>query len=155
MTVNAKPSLRVAVIRNYVTTEQWGKDMVANIHNLVHATIPDARVEDFANIDGGSLPSAADFDVVILTGGVYDLTIAEVEPWVADMIRWIQETVALPNAPKLLGLCWGHQVIARALGGHVETRQDGYKVGDISPVDRLSVDSVADMTCRLGWRRSP
>lgn len=129
MTVNPRPSLRVAVVRNYVTADQWGKDMVANIHKLVRDSVPNAKIEDFAIIDGGALPIAEQFDLVILTGGVYDLTIAEVEPWVGATLTWIQETVAMPDAPKLLGLCWGHQVIARALDGRVETRPDnGYFV---------------------------
>lgn len=101
-----------------------GKRYGGHIHKLVYDSVPDAQIADFAILDGGELPVASLYDLVILTGGVYDLTIVEVEPWVAATISWIQATVAMPDAPKLLGLCWGHQVIARALDGRVETRPD-------------------------------
>lgn len=158
MTVNNKPSQRVAVVRNYTTTEQWGKDMITSIHKLVLDSSSNALIDDFCVIEGGPLPDATQFDVVILTGGVYDLTIEDVEPWVADTISWIQRTVALPDAPKLLGLCWGHQVIARALGGHVETRSDGYYVSSArKPASVNSYRAILRLThiCnRLDSKRS-
>lgn len=157
MTVNNKPSQRVAVIRNYTTTEQWGKDMITSIHKLVLDSSSNALIEDFCVIEGGPLPDATQFDVVILTGGVYDLTIEDVEPWVADTISWIQKTVALSDAPKLLGLCWGHQVIARALGGHVETRPDGYYVSSASKPTFVRFNgAILRLTYtrdRLDWKR--
>lgn len=113
---------RVAIIRNYTLDADWGQQMLDSIADLVRTSRPDASVEFFAPIDDeGSFPDATAFDLVILTGGVMDLTVAEEEydPWVSKMMVWVREAVGRSPVPKLLDICWAHQLIARALGGEI------------------------------------
>ncbi len=116
---------RVAIIRNYKLDGQWGQDMLDSFSKLILAAEPYAVVQHFQPIDGGPLPEASNYDLVILTGGTYDLTQPEVDIWVAALLDWIRNTVASSPQTKLLGICWGHQAIAHALGGKIAYREGG------------------------------
>ena len=116
---------RVAIIRNYLLDGSWGQDMLDSFSQLVLAAEPDAHIQYFQALEGGDLPDASRFDLVILTGGTYDLTLPDTDPWVAKLLGWIRETVSHNPETKLLGICWGHQAISHALGGKIAYRKDG------------------------------
>ncbi|ETN45929.1 uncharacterized protein HMPREF1541_00111 [Cyphellophora europaea CBS 101466] len=127
------PFPRVAILRNYpldVETE-WGQQMLDSIAGLVRQSQPEAAIEYYAPIDGGDTPDAASFNLVILTGGTWDITLPEeqFDPWVARTVNWIRQTVRESPSTKLVGICWGHQVIARALGGTVVYGKAGTLIG--------------------------
>ena len=80
---------------------------------------------DYADIDAtGPLPFPEAHDAFLITGspaGVYDGL-----PWIAPLIQWIREA---RRRTKLVGICFGHQIMAEALGGHVEKSSKGWGVG--------------------------
>lgn len=47
--------------------------------------------------------------------------------WVKELIKFVQELHA--NKKKLLGICFGHQLIAHALGGEVVNSDKGWGIG--------------------------
>ncbi|KAI1615878.1 class I glutamine amidotransferase-like protein [Exophiala viscosa] len=116
---------RVAIIRNYLLDGSWGQDMLDSFSRLILAAEPDANIQYFQPLEGGDLPDASRFDLVILTGGTYDLTLPDTDPWVAKLLGWIRDTVSHNPETKLLGICWGHQAISHALGGKIAYRKDG------------------------------
>ncbi|MBW8303772.1 MAG: type 1 glutamine amidotransferase [Brevundimonas sp.] len=72
----------------------------------------------------GEWPDPAAFDAAIITGsaaGVY-----EDHPWIADLLDWIR---AAKGRTGLIGVCFGHQAMAQALGGRVEKSDRGWGVG--------------------------
>ena len=72
--------------------------------------------------------SVTDADAWLISGsrhGVY-----EDHPWIKPLERFIQDIYAA-KVP-LVGICFGHQIIAQALGGHVEKFQGGWSVGSTS-----------------------
>lgn len=72
----------------------------------------------------GEWPDPAAFDAAIITGsaaGVY-----EDHPWIADLLDWIR---AARGRTALIGVCFGHQAMAEALGGRVEKSDRGWGVG--------------------------
>lgn len=72
----------------------------------------------------GPLPDAGAFDGVMITGspaGVYDDL-----PWIPHLLDWIRSA---RGRTRLVGICFGHQAMAQALGGHVEKSERGWGVG--------------------------
>jgi len=49
------------------------------------------------------------------------------EMWIADLESWTRDTVS--SGVPTLGICFGHQLMARALGGVVERADNGWGVG--------------------------
>ena len=73
---------------------------------------------DVAN-DSNPFPNFADFDVVALMGSVRSLTNKpEIDTWVFDELELIRAAHAAGQP--MLGICFGGQLIAEALGGSVE-----------------------------------
>ncbi|HVZ29880.1 MAG TPA: gamma-glutamyl-gamma-aminobutyrate hydrolase family protein [Asticcacaulis sp.] len=73
----------------------------------------------------GELPDYDDgFAGVVITGspaGVY-----ESDPWIGQLIGWLRGLD--PDIPAV-GICFGHQIMAQAWGGHVEKSHKGWGVG--------------------------
>ena len=80
----------------------------------------------FYQVQQGELPASADeCDAWLITGskaGVYDDL-----PWIAPLQEWIRNAHAQDK--KLLGICFGHQLLAHTLGGHAARSPKGWGVG--------------------------
>jgi GMP synthase-like glutamine amidotransferase len=103
----------------------YPNDGLKVVHRL-QALRPDWH---FAVVDlpaGERLESLHGVDGVVITGSPASVNDAAL-PWVADLLRLI---VAL-DAQRVptIGLCFGHQAIAKALGGRVETHTGGWGLG--------------------------
>ena len=75
------------------------------------------------DVQAGELPDPGAHQAVLITGspaGVYDPY-----PWIAPL----QEFIRSATAAKMVGVCFGHQVMAEALGGHVEKSDKGWGAG--------------------------
>lgn len=76
-------------------------------------------------VDGDFPPSPEAADAWLVTGSKHGAY--EDHPWIPpleDLIRAIRDA-EIP----LVGSCFGHQIIAKALGGHVEKFDGGWSVG--------------------------
>ena len=78
-------------------------------------------------MDGDNITTAdmGEQDAYLITGSkasVYDKT-----PWILSLTGFVQELHS--RRKKLVGICFGHQLIARALGGRVEKSPKGWGVG--------------------------
>ncbi len=81
---------------------------------------------DFRTFDvqAGEWPDPEAFDAAIVTGssaGVY-----ETDGWIAELLDWIRSA---RGRTRLVGVCFGHQAMAQALGGRVEKSGRGWGVG--------------------------
>ena len=74
----------------------------------------------------GEFPADANFyDAYVITGspsGAY-----EADPWIVELMAFIRRSYQLGK--KLVGICFGHQILAQALGGHVEKSAKGWGLG--------------------------
>jgi GMP synthase-like glutamine amidotransferase len=64
-------------------------------------------------------------DAYLLTGspqGVYDP-----DPWIPQLADFLQQSYAAGQ--KLVGICFGHQMLAHTLGGHTEKSEKGWGMG--------------------------
>ena len=81
---------------------------------------------DIFHTPSGQFPvSYADYDAVLLTGSQADAF--STEPWVLALRGHVQQLLA--NKKKMLGICFGHQLIALCLGAQVARSGNGWGVG--------------------------
>jgi GMP synthase-like glutamine amidotransferase len=78
------------------------------------------------DVAGGQFPYSIDAcDAYLITGspkGVYDA-----DEWIAELAAFIRD--AYQTGKKLVGICFGHQILAHALGGHSERSEKGWGLG--------------------------
>jgi GMP synthase-like glutamine amidotransferase len=81
------------------------------------------QIESF-DVAAGELPAdPAAHGAYLITGspaGVYDPL-----PWIAPLSDFIRSA----ETSKMVGICFGHQIMAEALGGHVVKSEKGWGVG--------------------------
>ena len=80
------------------------------------------EIETF-DVPSGQFPEPGAHDAALITGspaGVY-----EPLPWMAPLMAFIRAD----KDSKMVGICFGHQVMAEALGGHVEKSDKGWGAG--------------------------
>jgi GMP synthase-like glutamine amidotransferase len=83
---------------------------------------PAFEIESF-DVQAGEFPQPAAHHAYMITGspaGVY-----EDLPWIEPLEEFIRSA----DGAKMVGICFGHQVMAEALGGHVEKSDKGWGAG--------------------------
>lgn len=84
---------------------------------------------DVYNTQHGQYPAAFDdYDAVLLTGSRAD-SFSD-EPWVVELRKRV--TVLLRQKKKMVGVCFGHQLIALCLGAPVGRAPQGWGVGRLT-----------------------
>ncbi len=104
--------------------DDW-PDYPAMFRQLISDADNSLEWEVIALSDGETLPDPAGLDAILITGspaGVYDP-----EPWMTmlfDFIRW-----AAAERTPMVGVCFGHQAMAEALGGHAAKSSRSWGLG--------------------------
>jgi GMP synthase-like glutamine amidotransferase len=83
---------------------------------------PEFDIERF-DVQAGELPDPNAHDAVLITGspaGVY-----EPLPWIEPLQQFIRSA----KDSRMVGVCFGHQVLAEALGGRVKKSDKGWGAG--------------------------
>ncbi len=74
----------------------------------------------------GEFPAALDeCDAYLITGS--PCSVYDTYPWIKDMENFIHHVYA--DGTPLVGICFGHQLIAQSLGGKVRLADDGWLLG--------------------------
>jgi GMP synthase (glutamine-hydrolysing) len=77
---------------------------------------------------GSALPRYSDLAAVIITGSHSSVT--EQLDWSQDIAAWIPGV--LSRHIPILGICYGHQLMAHALGGRVADNPNGLEIGTVN-----------------------
>lgn len=136
--------IRLGILETGRPPEELGKtygDYPEMMKNWL--ALPESEVLRFAVLDG-EIPAAADVaDLWVITGsrhGVY-----EDHPWIAPFENFIRS--CRDASVPMIGICFGHQIIAQALGGRVEKSGKGWGLGvhqyDIIPANK-SLEQLGD-----------
>ncbi|KAJ5582176.1 hypothetical protein N7535_000796 [Penicillium sp. DV-2018c] len=70
-------------------------------------------------------PDLAGVDALLLTGSKHDAWADD--EWIRDLTSKVRETVITHKKP-VIGVCFGHQILARALGARVGRNELGWEV---------------------------
>ena len=87
----------------------------------------DADVEcQIFNVVHGEYPAASEpFDAYLVTGSKAD-SFAN-DPWIVTLRTYLHERFVRGDV--LLGICFGHQILALVLGGHTQRSNKGWGIG--------------------------
>lgn len=102
-------------------------DMFRRLFGHPDAQLPERSVPEFCDIDavGGSLPETFDCDAYVITGSrhsVYDDL-----PWITPLAHFVD--AAMAKRRRVVGICFGHQLLAHCFGGAVGPAAAGWRVG--------------------------
>ncbi|TQQ82864.1 type 1 glutamine amidotransferase [Halonotius terrestris] len=96
----------------------------------------DADLVEF-DVNNGEFPRSTDgFDAVVVTGS--RASVYWDEPWIDPLVEFVAD--AADAGLPVLGVCYGHQVVAEALGGQV-AGMDDFELG-YSEIDRVGDDPL-------------
>lgn len=91
---------------------------------LLNSVRPDWQFEVFS-VKDGDFPASLDFDGLLITGS--PASVHEEASWIPRLEKLVR-TASAARIP-MFGACFGHQVIARALGSRVIYNPDGWALG--------------------------
>ncbi|OJI96192.1 hypothetical protein ASPVEDRAFT_120074 [Aspergillus versicolor CBS 583.65] len=82
-------------------------------------------ISRFDVVTAQEYPDLDNFDALLLTGSKHD-SFAD-HPWILKLVEFTKKALAHPSV-KLLGVCFGHQIIARAMGYEVGRNSAGWEI---------------------------
>lgn len=94
-------------------------------YNLFRPVNPELTF-DISRVMDGELPEQFEPDTLYLIPGSNNAAYDDL-PWIFTLQDWVREAAA--RKVPLVGICFGHQIIAQALGGQVERFPGGWGVG--------------------------
>lgn len=123
-------SLRIAVLSTCVDAEDFYRgypDESEQIKAMFSEQRPKWAFSVY-KIYEGHYPLMTDYDAFVFSGS--PSSVNEDKPWITEMLAFIR---TLYNEQKtMVGICFGHQAIAKALGGQVDWSTNGWSLGSVN-----------------------
>ena len=96
-------------------------------------TVVDVRTEE------PPAPGSGAADAIVITGS--SANVPTREAWMLRTEAWLREVVAAGTP--VFGICFGHQILAQALGGEVQKNPRGREIGTIA-IEQTASDPLFD-----------
>ncbi len=94
----------------------------------IRETVADGGVHVWSEVDARfQAPPEGGFDAIIITGSAASVT--ERATWMIRAEAWLRARV--DEGVPILGICFGHQLLAQALGGRVTKNPAGREIGTV------------------------
>ncbi|KAI5467828.1 GMP synthase [Mariannaea sp. PMI_226] len=134
VTPTASPILRLAVLEFETPPDDiflkhgtYGDIAIKSLRRNIASTSdhpPLLKTTKISVLEGNSWPDLDTIDAVLITGSMH--TASDDDVWVPSLTQFIRQVY---NARKpLAGICYGHQMIARALGGRTSRNPQGWEL---------------------------
>ena len=109
--------------------------------DLIAGSIGPMFTGDYAIVDvrAEEPPSPRSADAIVITGSPANVPTRE--GWMLRTEAWLREVVAVGTP--VFGICFGHQILAQALGGEVQKNPRGREIGTVD-VDQTESDPIFD-----------
>jgi len=114
--------MKIAILETGVPPDPLADEFGSYPDMFARLLGPDSTLETF-DVQAGDLPDPAAYGAYLITGspaGVY-----EPLPWIAPLMEFIRSA----SHAKMIGVCFGHQAMAQALGGEVIKSPKGWGTG--------------------------
>ncbi len=138
----------IAMSRRALVFQHFNNDTPGRIGALLEAM--DIRCDVVALHRGDEIPSLASYDVMLVLGGTQQAWQEEEFPWLLMEKEAIREWVS-EKAKPYFGICFGHQLLAAALGGEV-----GYAAAPeigVTTIEITAEDNAHPFIAGLGGTR--
>lgn len=127
--------LRVGVLLTSPSRDSWGRTYAEEVWDwLSESRTPAQRitldVRVWNAVDSTQLPTVVEagrFDLLVVTGS--SAAAYDGDAWIAALAALLAAVIRAPQGPRVLGICFGHQLIAHALGGRAALNGAGVETG--------------------------
>ena len=120
--------MKVGLLNNITPSEEqeWGSTQYQEFSEFFSQVEHSIDLVEYRTTEGQFPSSVDECEAYVLTGSVFGAY--EDEPWIKQLISFVQEAYARKDI-KLIGICFGHQLLAQALGGQVKKSEKGWGLG--------------------------
>ena len=77
-------------------------------------------------------PSLDDIDAILLTGSRQNAF--DNHPWIVKLVEFTRQVLEEQNRVRVIGVCFGHQIVGRALGMKVDRSYAGWEIS-VTPME--------------------